>query len=95
MQKLSGSNPSFSRERRFHLKEGIQCRSRQGVGSNRHSVKLLGASFFDRPAEKVAYDLIGCRLHGEPANNLTRALSLKPKPTLWSSKPYRFTVKTV
>jgi DNA-3-methyladenine glycosylase len=26
-------------------------------------VKVLNATFFDRPAEKVAYDLIGCRLH--------------------------------
>jgi DNA-3-methyladenine glycosylase len=25
--------------------------------------KVLDATFFDRPAEKVAYDLIGCRLH--------------------------------
>jgi DNA-3-methyladenine glycosylase len=26
-------------------------------------VKVLDSTFFDRPAEKVAYDLIGCRLH--------------------------------
>ena len=25
--------------------------------------KVLAATFFDRPAEKVAYNLIGCRLH--------------------------------
>jgi len=28
-------------------------------------VKALDAAFFDRPAEKAAYDLIGCRLHWE------------------------------
>jgi DNA-3-methyladenine glycosylase len=28
-----------------------------------HSVKVLGSRFFDRSAEEVAHDLIGCHLH--------------------------------
>ena len=27
------------------------------------NTRVLGATFYDRPTEKVAYDLIGCRLH--------------------------------
>ena len=30
---------------------------------NSHPAKVLNAAFFDRPAEKVAHDLIGCSLH--------------------------------
>ena len=35
----------------------------QELVGNERSVKVLDATFFDRPAEKVAYDLIGCHLH--------------------------------
>jgi DNA-3-methyladenine glycosylase len=49
----------------------IQSRRRQdsdqqnnsGKNDNSHSVKVLDATFFDRPAEKVAHDLIGHRLN--------------------------------
>jgi DNA-3-methyladenine glycosylase len=40
----------------------------QELVSNRHSVKVLGASFFDRSADHVAYDLIGCRLNWRLSN---------------------------
>ena len=38
-------------------------RSNNGEGDRWHSVKVLDATFFDRSAEKVAHDLIGCRLN--------------------------------
>ena len=41
----------------------MQSHSRQENDGSTPSVKVLDATFFDRPAEKVAHDLIGCRLH--------------------------------
>jgi DNA-3-methyladenine glycosylase len=49
----------------------IQSRRRQdsdqrngsGKDDNRHSIKVLDATFFDRSAEKFAHNLIGCRLN--------------------------------
>jgi DNA-3-methyladenine glycosylase len=40
----------------------------QELVSNRHSVKVLGTSFFDRSADHVAYDLIGYRLNWSLSN---------------------------
>ena len=33
------------------------------TGLTSQNTRVLAATFFDRPAEKVAHDLIGCRLH--------------------------------
>jgi len=41
----------------------MQSHSRQKNDYSSPSLKVLNSKFFDRPAEKVAYDLIGCRLH--------------------------------
>jgi len=43
-------------------------------------VKLLGSTFFDRLAEKVAHDLLGCRW-------------VDYAGAVWSAKPYRFSLK--
>jgi hypothetical protein len=37
-------------------------RSNNGEGDRWHSVKVLDATFFDRSAEDVPRELIGCRL---------------------------------
>jgi hypothetical protein len=41
----------------------MQSHSRQENDYSSPSLKVLNSNFFDRPAEKVACDLIGCRLH--------------------------------
>ena len=49
---------------------GSEAHSDSGLTSQ--NTRVLGATFYDRPAEKVAYDLIGCRLHwktGEQSNS--------------------------
>lgn len=60
-------------KKRIHLKKTIYPRRRRDSDQSQretdeHSLKVLEATFFDRPALKVARDLIGCCLHSKLGN---------------------------